>query len=110
MNTLKWLQNWYLENCNGDWEHSYGVKIDTVDNPGWSVEIDLTDTYLEDVLFESIEEERNEEDWFYCIVRDGVFHGAGGATNLEEILDSFKTWASSLENYAGTEEDETLNG
>ncbi|OAX48412.1 hypothetical protein gpAD87_09590 [Paenibacillus sp. AD87] len=46
MNTLKWLQNWYLENCNGDWEHSYGVKIDTVDNPGWSVEIDLTDTYF----------------------------------------------------------------
>lgn len=97
MNTLKWLQNWYLENCNGDWEHSYGVKIDTVDNPGWSVEIDLTDTYLEDVPFESIEEERNEEDWFYCIVRDGVFHGAGGAINLEEILDSFKTWVLSLE-------------
>ncbi|WP_338708672.1 MULTISPECIES: Imm53 family immunity protein [Paenibacillus] len=39
MNTLKWLQNWYHENCNGDWEHSYDVKIDTVDNPGWSVEI-----------------------------------------------------------------------
>ncbi|WP_254790146.1 hypothetical protein [Paenibacillus sp. OK003] len=30
-------------------------------------------------------------------MRDGVFLGAGGATNLEEILDSFKTWASSLE-------------
>ncbi|WP_413379271.1 Imm53 family immunity protein [Paenibacillus taichungensis] len=73
------------------------MKIDTVDNPGWSVEIDLTDTYLEDVPFESIEEERNEEDWFYCVVRDGVFHFAGGVTNLEEILDSFKTWASSLE-------------
>ncbi|OPG99195.1 hypothetical protein B2I21_07080 [Chryseobacterium mucoviscidosis] len=67
-------------------EHSYGVKINTVDNPGWSVEINLTDTCLEDVPFETIEEERNEEDWFYCIVRDGVFHGAGGATNLEEIL------------------------
>ena len=36
----------------------YGVRIDTVDNPGWSVEIDLTDTYLEDVPFDSIEEER----------------------------------------------------
>ncbi|WP_315792460.1 immunity 53 family protein [Paenibacillus sp. BIC5C1] len=97
MNTLKWLQNWYLENCNGDWEHSYGVKIDTVDNPGWSVKIDLTDTYLEDVPFESIEEERTEEDWFYCIVRDGGFHGAGGASNLEEILIYFKNWASSIE-------------
>ncbi|WP_231952490.1 immunity 53 family protein [Paenibacillus sp. AD87] len=97
MNTLTWLQNWYYENCNGDWEHSYGVKIDTVDNPGWSVEINLTDTYLEKVPFESIEEERNDQDWFYCIVRDGVFHGAGGAMNLEEILIYFENWASSIE-------------
>ncbi|MFB8377827.1 immunity 53 family protein [Paenibacillus taichungensis] len=97
MNTLKWLQNWYYENCNGDWEHSYGVKIDTVDNPGWSVEIDLTDTYLEDMFFDSVEEERNDKDWFYCIVWDGVFHGAGGAMNLEEILVYFKNWASSIE-------------
>ncbi|MEK4057243.1 immunity 53 family protein [Paenibacillus sp. FSL F4-0087] len=97
MNTLTWVQNWYYENCYGDWEHSYGVKIDTVDNPGWSVEINLTDTYLENVPFESIEEERNDQDWFYCIVRDGVFHGAGGAMNLEEILIYFENWASSIE-------------
>ncbi|MEK3702734.1 immunity 53 family protein [Paenibacillus sp. FSL R7-0198] len=97
MDTLKWIQSWYYENCDGDWEHSYGVRIDTVDNPGWSVEIDLKDTYLEDAPFDSIEEERNEEDWFYCIVRDRVFHSAGGAKNLEEMLDCFKNWASSLE-------------
>ncbi|MET1173410.1 MULTISPECIES: immunity 53 family protein [Paenibacillus] len=97
MDILKWIQSWYYENCDGDWEHSYGVRIDTVDNPGWSVEIDLTDTYLEDVPFDSIEEERNEEDWFYCIVRDGVFHSAGGAKNLEEMLNCFKNWASSLD-------------
>lgn len=96
MNTLKWLQNWYYENCNGNWEHSYGVKIDTVDNPGWSVEINLAETYLEHTPFDSIEEERSDEDWFYCNVRDGVFHGAGGATNLEEILIHFKNWASSI--------------
>jgi hypothetical protein len=49
------------------------------------------------VPFDSIEEERNEKDWFYCIVSDGVFRGAGGAANLEEILDCFKNWASSLQ-------------
>lgn len=26
MNTLNWLQNWYLENCNGVWEHSYRLS------------------------------------------------------------------------------------
>lgn len=73
MDILKWIQSWYYENCDGDWEHLYGVRID------------------------SIEEERNEEDWFYCIVRDGVFHSAGGAKNLEEMLNCFKNWASSLD-------------
>ncbi|WP_374018018.1 immunity 53 family protein [Paenibacillus thiaminolyticus] len=99
METLKWLQSWYYQNCNGDWEHSYGVKIDTVDNPGWSVEINLADTYLENEHFDSIEDERDDQDWYYCIVRDGIFHGAGGAMNLEEILNCFKQWASSVERY-----------
>ncbi|MCJ8010986.1 immunity 53 family protein [Paenibacillus sp. KQZ6P-2] len=22
---LRWLQDWYFQNCNGDWEHSFGV-------------------------------------------------------------------------------------
>ncbi len=34
MDTLNWIQSWYYENCDGDWEHSYGMRIDTVDNPG----------------------------------------------------------------------------
>ncbi|WP_042170304.1 immunity 53 family protein [Paenibacillus gorillae] len=97
MDLLKWIQNWYYENCDGDWEHTYGVKIDTVDNPGWYVEINLIDTCLEDEHFEPIEIERDEEDWYYCIVRDGTFHGSGGAKNLEEILNYFRQWALSTE-------------
>jgi Immunity protein 53 len=46
MNALQELQQWYQSQCNGDWEHTYGVKIDTLDNPGWSVTIELADTYL----------------------------------------------------------------
>jgi hypothetical protein len=44
MDTINWLQDWYKQNCDGDWEHSYGINIYTVDNPGWSVNIELTDT------------------------------------------------------------------
>lgn len=32
--TLERLCSWYSQKCNGDWEHSYGVSIDTLDNPG----------------------------------------------------------------------------
>jgi hypothetical protein len=38
------LQEWYRSRCDGDWEHSYGVKVETLDNPGWLVTVDLEDT------------------------------------------------------------------
>ena len=41
---IKDLENWYFSNCNEDWEHQFGVKIDTLVNPGWRVEIDLEGT------------------------------------------------------------------
>jgi len=44
---LKWLTQWYLAQCNDDWEHLYGVKIDTLDNPGWSLRIELTGTAMQ---------------------------------------------------------------
>ena len=29
------LDEWYQRRCDGLWEHRYGVKIETCDNPGW---------------------------------------------------------------------------
>src|ERR1700722_12742042 len=49
-----WLQRWYKIHCNGDWEHSYGIQIDTLDNPGWTITIDLQDTDLHIKNFEKI--------------------------------------------------------
>jgi hypothetical protein len=66
MGTLKWIQKWYFEQCNGDWEHGYGIRIDTVDNPGWSVMISVEDTDVRDKPFESVNIERTETDWIYC--------------------------------------------
>jgi hypothetical protein len=40
------LRAWYSARCDGNWEHEHGVKIDTLDNPGWSVVIDLEGTDL----------------------------------------------------------------
>jgi hypothetical protein len=66
MDVFKWLQVWYMQNCDGDWEHCYGVKIGTLDSPGWYIDIDLIDTNLEDKVFETTSMERSENDWVYC--------------------------------------------
>jgi len=95
---LTWIQNWYYKHCDGDWEHEYGVKIDTLDNPGWAVDIDLVDTDLESASFERIEVERSEQDWVHCSVQEQIFRGRGGPKNLEDILEIFRQWASRTEN------------
>jgi len=41
---IEWLQKWYADHCDGDWEHEYGIVIETLDNPGWSIVIDLKNT------------------------------------------------------------------
>ena len=44
---INWLQDWYKNQCNDEWEHDYGITIGTLDNPGWDVKIDLIGTSLE---------------------------------------------------------------
>jgi hypothetical protein len=100
---LRRLQEWYLANCNGDWEHTYGVTIETLDNPGWALTVDLEDTYLMDVPFEKVQIQRGEEnDWILCRKDGFKFQGDGGPENLEEIIQVFLTWAHSNKNEKDT--------
>lgn len=89
------LQEWYESNCDGDWEHQYGVRIETIDNPGWSLEIDLVDTKLAARAFVPARVERTPSDWYSCRVADDQFTAACGPRNLTEVISFFLDWASS---------------
>jgi hypothetical protein len=89
-NLLSWLQNWYKANCNGDWEHIYGVKIETLDNSGWSVIIDLKDTNLENLEREYRLIENSDEDWYTLSIKDSKFQASGDSFKLETLLYKFK--------------------
>ena len=92
MNYIEALEKWRYKQCDGDWEHTYGVKINTLDNPGWKVVIDITETELADKHFSTIIEHRTENDWIDCEVSDNKFMGHGGPLNLGEILSIFINW------------------
>ena len=94
MHTLNKLVRWFASNCNGDWEHGYGIKINTLDNPGWHVDINLVDTSLEGRVLQPISIDRSDTDWVRCKVENGLFRGFGGVDNLIEILDLFSDWAA----------------
>ena len=94
--TLARLQQWYAAQCDGDWEHGLGIRIDTLDNPGWRVTIDLAGTDLQGRTFTPIErglEEDATTDWHCIRVAQNRFEGTGDPTKLAFILDHFMAWA-----------------
>lgn len=84
--------------CIGDWEHTYGITIETIDNPGWSLEVELADTPLYEKKFQDLKIQRDDEDdWVIVKVIDGNFIGYGGPQSLEELINIFLEWASDNE-------------
>jgi len=97
------LQRWYRSNCDGEWEHAHGIQIQTLDNPGWLVDIELVETPLENVPFERIEiggtdDNFNEEGntigpWHECWRDDHAWHAGCDPESLERVLTIFLDWA-----------------
>jgi hypothetical protein len=94
-NALQALQQWYLAQCDGDWEHGFGVSITTLDNPGWSLDIDLSGTELESRTFEPIQSLEHEAEWVSCKRTGRQFQGRGGPLMLDELISIFLRWAES---------------
>ena len=90
-NSLAWLMEWYAEQCNGDWEHTYGIKIETLDNPGWSITIDIegtNHTQIVDKPWKLIEVDNT--DWYGYKIEDGKFDASGDPSKLVFLIHLFK--------------------
>lgn len=87
------LQEWYVSQCDGDWEHGYGISISTLDNPGWCLCINLEDTDLAEVAFAEVKENYDDDSqWLVCTKQEAKFSGYGGPHQLERMIDIFLTW------------------
>jgi hypothetical protein len=92
--TLQKLSAWFASNCDGDWEHGSGVRITTLDNPGWCLEVDLSGTPLEDRPFTLVEDGKDhDKGWLRCWTEKSTFHAACGPLRLEDALGVFLDWA-----------------
>ena len=103
---LTWLMQWYLAECNDDWEHSYGVKIDTLDNPGWTLKIDLRETGLIGRPFKRVEQGEPASDleewrslgsWLVADVKGDVFDVACGPLDLPAAIQVFRDWVETAQ-------------
>jgi Immunity protein 53 len=89
MGLIEQIQSWYAAQCDGDWEHQYGISIETLDNPGWCVTVDLFGTSLESVSFQTYQEDKSEEDWVVCEISGNKFVGRGDPGKLQTIWEIF---------------------
>ncbi len=96
------LEEWYRSLCDGDWEHGLGITIASLDNPGWSVTINLADTELEEVPFSEVSHNEvgqnyeDEQNWWICQKVGTDFRGSGGPKQLGMILHIFAEWVRSV--------------
>jgi len=62
-----------------------------LDNPGWSVKINLTNTALDGMNFEADPVDVNDNDWFDYKIKDGKFIGCGDVSKFKEVVASNKS-------------------
>lgn len=90
MDMIKWIEEWFLSQCNDDWEHGHGIEIRTLDNPGWTVKIGLSGTPFENLSIENTLVENSEDDWFAIEVKNKFYKGYGDPNKLQFLLMKFK--------------------
>jgi hypothetical protein len=98
MEILDWIQNYFKNNCDGDWEHSSGIQITTLDNPGWDVEIDISNTSLANFKLEWILNENGKQDWYGVKIENQKFNASGDSGKLKFLLGLFKDMIDKIEN------------
>lgn len=97
MDDIMWLEKWYTEQCNGEWERTWGLKIETLDNPGWVVTVDLANTCLEDLTVAMQMVDNGASDWLGYYVKEQKFTGFGDGRKLATLLSLFRRLAESGE-------------
>ena len=86
---------WYQSHCDDSWEHQYGVRLETLDNPGWRLTVDLIHTDLQGRMMTEVREGIAPEDhpvsprWIRCSVTANQFRGACDPTQVARLFEIF---------------------
>jgi hypothetical protein len=95
--SLEWIQNWFKENCDGEWEKNEVIQITTIDNPGWEVEIDISNTSIANTTINWILNENGKQDWYGVKIENQKFTAAGDPGKLIFLLGLFKEMIEKIE-------------
>lgn len=87
---INWSQTWFNSHCDSNWEHGSGVKIETINNPGWSVQIDMNGTNI--LLHKQDWElfELSDVSWVEYKVGNNIYFASGDPLQLELLIRVFR--------------------
>ena len=70
LNVLEALLRYLVD---GSWEHGPGLSIRSLDNPGWSISLDLARTEFENAEISPIQIQRSDSDWLFIRLERSAF-------------------------------------
>lgn len=88
-NAFDQLQSWFVDMCDGDWEHDSRVKLESLDNPGWSLSVNLADTPGGPFAMNRVDVAESELRWWSCWMDSQEFRAACGPECLDNVLRIF---------------------
>lgn len=87
---IEWLEEMYLSNCDGDWEHDYGIEITTLDNPGWNVKIQLNENFVMLSDRSWVLEDIAPSTWYGYKIEKNTIEASGDPQSLKTIFEIIK--------------------
>lgn len=97
MEILDWIQDWFKNNCDGNWEKGEVIQITNLSNPGWEVEIDVSNTSLATITIPQVLNETSKDDWFGVQIENQKFTASGDIGKLTFLLNLFKDTVEKIE-------------
>lgn len=101
MNMVEWMQKWYYAQCDGDWEHEFGVKINTIKNDGWAVTVNLIGTVCEGQFFQEVNIRIDETNWYFCTHKEDDFYAECDPNHLTIVIEIFRDWVEECKKNSG---------
>ena len=89
---ITYIQTWYTFECDGFWEHLYGVQGEINSDGKCRFVIDLDETYWEEEPFETV----GSISTFQCRKEGAKFIGEGQFEHALFYLKTFKEWIESF--------------
>ncbi|WP_199753230.1 Imm53 family immunity protein [Actinoplanes sp. ATCC 53533] len=85
-----YLANWYAAQCDDDWEHEFGIRLQTLDNPGWNLQIDLVGTELEGQVLGMTRRDLEGGGWIVVAADGALFEVSCDPMSLRLAIHEFK--------------------